>query len=44
MRPGTFMALFPEDAHMPQLRVEGQPSRVKKVVVKVKRALVQPLT
>ena len=33
--PGYFVALFPHDAHMPQLRVNGMPSWVKKVVVKV---------
>jgi YhcH/YjgK/YiaL family protein len=35
VRPGYFVALFPHDAHMPQLRVSGMPSWVKKVVVKV---------
>lgn len=33
--PGHFVALFPHDAHMPQLTVSGMPPWVKKVVVKV---------
>lgn len=33
--PGYFVALFPHDAHMPQLKVGGRPPWVKKVVVKV---------
>lgn len=33
--PGYFVALFPHDAHMPQLQVTGMPPLVKKVVVKV---------
>jgi YhcH/YjgK/YiaL family protein len=35
VQPGYFVALFPHDAHMPQLRVSGMPPWVKKVVVKV---------
>ncbi len=35
VRPGWFVVLFPEDAHMPGVACE-QPVRVKKVVVKVK--------
>lgn len=33
--PGLFVALFPNDAHMPQLQVDTMPHWVKKVVVKV---------
>lgn len=33
--PGTFVVLFPHDAHMPQLKVIGMPTKVKKVVVKL---------
>lgn len=39
VRPGYFVALFPHDAHMPQLQVPGMPSLVKKVVVKVQTDL-----
>ncbi|HMP89070.1 MAG TPA: YhcH/YjgK/YiaL family protein [Kiritimatiellia bacterium] len=35
LTPGRFVALFPEDAHMPSLRVDQTPVMVKKVVVKV---------
>lgn len=35
VQPGYFVALFPHDAHMPQLQVPGMPIWVKKVVVKV---------
>ena len=37
--PGYFVALFPHDAHMPQLELSGLPSWVKKVVVKVNTSL-----
>ncbi|NCP77607.1 MAG: DUF386 domain-containing protein [Desulfuromonadales bacterium] len=37
VHPGIFVALFPHDAHMPQLKVDGTPERVKKVVVKVRK-------
>lgn len=33
--PGTFACLFPQDAHMPQLKTNGRGGEVKKVVVKV---------
>jgi len=42
--PGTFVALFPEDAHMPQLQVAGMPGQVKKVVVKVPVSLAERRT
>ncbi|MEC7905719.1 MAG: YhcH/YjgK/YiaL family protein [Verrucomicrobiota bacterium] len=35
MFPGTFVCLFPQDAHMPQLRTSSEVGNVKKVVVKV---------
>ena len=37
--PGSFVVLFPWDAHMPQLAVEGAPEMVKKVVVKIRRRI-----
>lgn len=37
--PGRFTVLFPEDAHMAQLRGADAPAPVKKVVVKVPVAL-----
>jgi YhcH/YjgK/YiaL family protein len=36
--PGTFVVLFPEDAHMPQLVTAAGHGRVKKVVAKVRLA------
>nr|WP_321465862.1 YhcH/YjgK/YiaL family protein [uncultured Desulfobulbus sp.] len=38
--PGYFTVLFPEDAHMPMLRVFDEGGEVKKVVVKIHRSLV----
>lgn len=35
MRPGLFVALYPEDAHMPGLMVGGGPEPVKKAVIKI---------
>lgn len=40
--PGTFVALLPQDAHMPGLMVGHAPERVKKVVVKIKLDLLSP--
>ena len=34
--PGTFVTLFPEDAHMPQLMTVESPETVKKVVIKMR--------
>ncbi len=39
--PGSFVALFPHDAHMPQLIVDNAPGHVKKVVVKINVALLR---
>ncbi|MFH1515078.1 MAG: YhcH/YjgK/YiaL family protein, partial [bacterium] len=39
--PETFVALFPNDAHMPKLVVNNSPSLVKKVVVKINKSLLQ---
>jgi YhcH/YjgK/YiaL family protein len=39
--PGIFVALFPHDAHMPQLIVDNAPGHVKKVVVKINVALLK---
>jgi YhcH/YjgK/YiaL family protein len=36
----TFMLLFPEDAHMPQIQTEKTPEKVKKVVVKIPITLI----
>jgi len=36
VHPGTFVVLFPEDAHMPQLMTGSAPENVKKVVIKMK--------
>lgn len=33
--PGTFVMLFPQDAHMPALMIEEKPELIKKVVVKI---------
>ena len=33
--PGTFVCLFPQDAHMPQLKTDSTGGDVKKVVVKI---------
>jgi YhcH/YjgK/YiaL family protein len=35
LTPGTFLAFFPHDAHMPCLMLESGPEPVRKVVVKV---------
>ena len=35
LRPGDFLVLFPEDAHLPKIP-PGAPANVKKVVVKVR--------
>lgn len=40
--PGRFCLLFPTDAHMPKLSVVDQPTRVKKVVIKIKAKLLIP--
>ncbi len=39
--PGTFILLYPQDAHMPTLMVNDQPEQVKKVVIKIKLELLQ---
>ncbi len=39
LEAGQCLILYPEDAHMPGIRVEGRPARVKKAVVKVPVAL-----
>ncbi len=33
--PGTFVMLFPQDAHMPALMIDEKPELIKKVVVKI---------
>lgn len=37
--PGTFLVLFPHDAHFPGLTIGDSSKRVKKVVVKVRKSL-----
>lgn len=39
--PGTFVVLFPQDAHMPRLVTGSEPEVVKKAVVKVPLHLVK---
>lgn len=39
IEPGIFCVFFPEDAHMPQLRVCEESDQVKKVVVKINKNL-----
>lgn len=39
--PGTFVMLYPHDAHMAGLMVGTEAKRVKKVVVKVRRELLE---
>lgn len=41
MKPGRFVILYPEDAHMCQLIVDGAIRTIKKVVVKVRLDLVK---
>lgn len=37
--PGTFVMLYPHDAHMPGLMIDEKEEFIKKVVVKIKREL-----
>lgn len=39
--PGTFVMLYPHDAHMPGLMIGDEARLVKKVVVKIKKELLQ---
>lgn len=39
--PGTFVMLFPHDAHMAALMIGGRAERIKKVVVKVRAELLE---
>ncbi len=39
--PGTFIVLYPEDAHMPTLMTNDQPEKIKKVVIKIKLELLK---
>ena len=41
VRPGAFVALFPDDAHMAALIVGERSQSVKKVVVKVRAELLE---
>ncbi len=38
--PGFFTVLFPDDAHMPKLMTGNKPEKVKKVVIKLRKALI----
>lgn len=40
--PGTFVMLYPHDAHMPGLMIADEAKLVKKVVVKIKKELLRP--
>lgn len=35
LEPGNFIMLYPHEAHQPQMAYQNQPSKVKKVVVKI---------
>jgi YhcH/YjgK/YiaL family protein len=37
--PGTFVMLYPDDAHMAALMIADTPETIKKVVVKIRRTL-----
>ncbi len=39
--PGTFIMLYPQDAHMPTLMTKDQPELIKKVVIKIKLELLK---
>ena len=43
VRPGTFILLYPNDAHLAGLIVGGDSERVKKVVVKIRKELLNTL-
>ena len=43
VRPGTFVLLYPDDAHLAGLIVDGDSERVKKVVVKIRKELLNTL-
>lgn len=36
LKPGIFMLLYPEDAHMPQIAVNDTPEFVEKIVMKIR--------
>ncbi len=40
-QPGTFIMLFPQDAHMPGLMIDDKAERIKKVVVKINLELLR---
>lgn len=40
LRPGMFAVMFPGDAHMPQMIVDGEPAPLRKAVVKIRARLV----
>ncbi|WP_432735987.1 YhcH/YjgK/YiaL family protein [Maridesulfovibrio sp. FT414] len=42
LTPGNFMVFFPLDGHMPGLRCAEEPEAVKKVVVKIALATLEP--
>ena len=39
--PGTFIMLYPHDAHMAALMIDDTPQQIKKVVVKIKTELLE---
>jgi YhcH/YjgK/YiaL family protein len=42
--PGTFVMLYPHDAHMPGLMIGNEEKVIKKVVVKIKKELIMKNT
>jgi YhcH/YjgK/YiaL family protein len=42
--PGTFVMLYPHDAHMPGLMIGNEEKVIKKVVVKIKKELIMQNT
>jgi biofilm protein TabA len=36
--PNTFFLVFPKDAHLPGIKIDGNNDRIKKIVIKVKKA------
>lgn len=36
--PHTFFIVFPKDAHLPGIKIDGSNDRIKKIVIKVKKA------
>ncbi len=41
INPDLFVALFPDDAHMPQLKIDDKTENIKKVVIKIRYDLLK---